>query len=55
VKEMIRRHQQFTGSDTAAGVLDDWEGFLKKCIKVMPTDYKRVLEQMKSQQQAATT
>jgi glutamate synthase (NADPH/NADH) large chain len=54
VKEMIRRHQQFTGSDTAAQVLDDWAGFLKKCIKVMPTDYKRVLEEMKAQQQTAT-
>jgi glutamate synthase (NADPH/NADH) large chain len=55
VKDLIRRHAELTGSDVAAGVLEDWEGFLRQCVKVMPTDYKRVLQQMKQQEQAATT
>ncbi|MGB0595533.1 MAG: glutamate synthase large subunit [Rubripirellula sp.] len=55
VKDLIRKHAELTGSDVAAGVLEDWEGFLRQCVKVMPTDYKRVLQQMKQQEQAATT
>ncbi len=54
VKEMIRRHQQFTGSTVAEEALDNWSDFLSQCVKVMPTDYKRVLEEMKRQEEAAT-
>ncbi len=50
VKEMIRRHQAFTGSEQAERVLSDWSSFLKKCVKVMPTDYKAVLEEAKKNQ-----
>ncbi len=54
VKEMVRRHQQYTGSVVAQQVLDDWDGFLAQCVKVMPTDFKRVLEEMKRQEESAT-
>ncbi|MGB7345616.1 MAG: glutamate synthase, partial [Pirellulaceae bacterium] len=47
VKEMITRHHQFTGSAVAKQALDDWDGFMAKCVRVMPTDFKRVLQQMK--------
>jgi len=53
VKEMIRRHQAFTGSEQAARVLADWPLFMKKCIKVMPTDLKAVLEEAKRSQPRA--
>ena len=53
VKEMIRRHQQFTESVVAGQVLDDWDGFMQKCIKVMPTDYKRVLKEMEKEKETA--
>ena len=52
VKEMISRHAEFTGSEAAAAVLADWSGFLSQCVKVMPTDYKRVLEEMKQAETA---
>ena len=52
VREMIRRHQQFTGSEVAKTVLEDWDGFLRHCVKVMPTDYKRVLEEQAKKKQA---
>ncbi|MEE2937995.1 MAG: glutamate synthase large subunit [Planctomycetota bacterium] len=55
VKDLIRKHAELTDSHVAAGVLEDWEGFLRQCVKVMPTDYKRVLQQMKQQEQAAAT
>jgi len=50
VKEMIQRHQAFTGSEPAARALSDWSMFLKKCVKVMPIDYKAVLEEAKRSQ-----
>jgi glutamate synthase (NADPH/NADH) large chain len=43
LQEMIRRHASFTGSAPAAAILADWQGSLKKFVKVMPKDYKRVL------------
>ncbi|WP_242632000.1 glutamate synthase large subunit [Rubripirellula amarantea] len=53
VKELIQKHLEFTGSQQAARVLEDWSGFLAKCVKVMPIDYKRVLLEMKEKQAAA--
>jgi glutamate synthase (NADPH/NADH) large chain len=44
LKTLIENHLRYTGSEVAARVLDDWESSLGKFVKVMPTDYKRVLE-----------
>ena len=49
VRQLIENHQKFTGSTKAAEVLADWDGFLRRCVKVMPTDFKRVLEEQKQQ------
>ncbi|MGN6133485.1 MAG: glutamate synthase large subunit [Aureliella sp.] len=46
VKELITRHLELTGSTVAKGVLDNWSAFVAGCVKVMPTDYKRVLQQL---------
>lgn len=45
VREMIARHAEATKSRVAKKVLDDWQQFLSQCVKVMPVDYKRVLQQ----------
>ncbi len=50
LKGLIERHLQFTESAVAKRVLDNWDSMLSKFIKVMPTDYKRVLEQMKQRE-----
>ena len=42
---LIKRHQEATGSKLAAKVLANWHESLSQFVKVMPTDYKRVLEQ----------
>jgi glutamate synthase domain-containing protein 3 len=42
---LIKRHQEFTGSEIAGRILDRWQDSLAHFVKVMPTDYKRVLEQ----------
>ncbi len=52
VKSMIQNHLDYTGSAVAQQVLDDWSGFLSQCVRVMPTDFKRVLEEMKKNEVA---
>lgn len=47
LKGFIQNHAQFTQSDVAKRILDQWTKFLPKFVKVMPVDYKRVLEEMK--------
>jgi len=41
---LIKRHYALTGSERAKAVLADWDASLSKFVKVMPKDYKRVLE-----------
>jgi glutamate synthase (NADPH/NADH) large chain len=45
--ELIQLHHQYTESDVASQVLEDWPANLQQFIKVMPIDYKRVLEKQK--------
>jgi glutamate synthase (NADPH/NADH) large chain len=44
LKATITRHRELTGSTVAAAIIDDWRVASRKFAKVMPTDYKRVLE-----------
>jgi len=44
VKAMIERHADYTNSELALRVLIRWEELLPKFVKIMPKDYKRVLE-----------
>ena len=43
LREMIELHKQYTNSDVAQRILDQWPEILTKFKKVMPIDYKRVL------------
>jgi glutamate synthase domain-containing protein 3 len=47
LRELIEKHALLTGSEVAADVLARWDDVLPKFHKVMPTDYKRVLEEQK--------
>lgn len=44
VREMIVKYVNATHSKEAEAILDDWDSVKSKFIKVMPRDYKRVLE-----------
>ncbi|NNB93076.1 glutamate synthase large subunit [Corallococcus exiguus] len=44
VHGMIERHLHHTGSALARRVLDNWELMVPQFMKVMPSDYKRVLQ-----------
>jgi len=43
LREMIELHKQYTDSQVAQNILDEWPQILSQFRKVMPTDYKRVL------------
>jgi glutamate synthase (NADPH/NADH) large chain len=47
VKDMIRKHVYWTGSEYARGILDSWQEYRTYFIKVLPLEYKRALQQMK--------
>ena len=46
LRTLIENHQKYTGSTVAADILNNWKTELTRFVKVMPTDYKRVLEEM---------
>ena len=47
LRALIEKHQQLTGSTVAERVLTSWQETLPQFVKVMPIDYKRVLEEEK--------
>ena len=44
LKGLLEQHLQYTESTVAKDILANWSDYQSKFIKVMPTDYKRVLE-----------
>ena len=50
LKALIEEHYQSTQSAVAKKVLDDWEETLSSFVKVYPTDYRLVIEELKSKQ-----
>jgi glutamate synthase (NADPH/NADH) large chain len=47
LQELISRHLNYTGSRKAKMILDDFNRFLPMFIKVIPYDYKKVIEEQK--------
>jgi len=50
VKELLRRHVRYTQSTVAERVLKQWDALQPKFVKVMPKDYKRVINAIKRAQ-----
>ena len=46
LRTLIENHQKYTGSTVAGHILDNWKTELARFVKVMPTEYKRSLEEM---------
>jgi len=46
LRTMIENHFRFTGSSRAGTILENWGSRLPLFVKVMPMDYRRVLERM---------
>jgi glutamate synthase (ferredoxin) len=43
VRQLIRHHAEATGSVKAKRVLEDWQDYAAKFVKVIPKDYKRMV------------
>ena len=50
--KMIQRHQTYTRSARAAKILTGWGEMVGKFVRVMPKDYKRVLQSLKRVEQS---
>ena len=47
VRDLLIQHAGYTGSTVAARLLSDWDDAVGKFVKVMPLDYRRVLQERK--------
>jgi glutamate synthase (NADPH/NADH) large chain len=52
VQVMLLNHERLTGSTRAREILDNWDKFVPRFVKVMPTDYRRALTEMREQAEA---
>jgi glutamate synthase (ferredoxin) len=55
VQGLMERHLEYTGSTVAAGLLRDWPKAAGKFVKVMPLDYRRVLEEQRRARETGDT
>ncbi len=53
LKQIIENHLHYTNSDVARKILDNWDSYLGKFVKVMPVEYRRALLEIQAEQQAA--
>ncbi len=54
LRTLIENHLRYTGSPTAKMLLENWEAHLPLFVKVMPIEYRQVLERMKMQESRDT-
>jgi glutamate synthase (NADPH/NADH) large chain len=47
IKSMVEKHYRYTRSPRAKKLLDDWTAHLPLFVKVMPIEYRKVLERMR--------
>ncbi|MDD1622990.1 MAG: glutamate synthase large subunit [Methylococcaceae bacterium] len=50
LRTLIERHRHYTASSRAKHILDNWNAFLPRFVKVMPVDYRVALEAMRQSQ-----
>jgi glutamate synthase (NADPH/NADH) large chain len=49
---LLEKHHRYTGSRRAARILERWNDYLPRFVKVMPVDYRRALQQMQARRRA---
>ncbi len=55
VKQMIQNHVKYTNSKLGKKILKNWNKLRHKFVKVMPNDYKRMLEYIEKVKEKTTT
>ena len=53
LRNLIEDHRHYTGSEVADSILNDFNRYLPRFVKVLPNDYKKVLEKEKQLAQEA--
>ena len=53
--QLITRHMNYTNSLRARSILDNWEEYRPKFVKVMPVDYRRALQDMEQERLYASS
>ena len=48
--QLIQNHARYTASTRAQHILDNWDEYLPKFVKVMPVEYRRALQEMQVEQ-----
>jgi glutamate synthase (NADPH) large chain len=54
VRDLVSRHATETGSTVASALLADWERAVARFTKIMPRDYKRVLDAAKAAEETGS-
>jgi glutamate synthase (NADPH/NADH) large chain len=54
LKHLIQNHKHYTGSQRAQHILDNWNDYLPRFVKVMPVDYRAALKEIQAQQATAS-
>ena len=52
LRQLVEKHRHYTGSDRARVILQEWNEYLTRFVKVMPVDYRRALEEMQQAREA---
>lgn len=50
LKSLIEKHVLYTNSKKGSDLLADWDNSLQNFVKVMPTEYKRALERLETEE-----
>jgi len=55
LRRLIERHRHYTNSARAKHILDNWDDYVTKFVKVMPVDYRRALNDLAAARSAGAT
>jgi glutamate synthase (NADPH/NADH) large chain len=50
LKFLIKKHKHYTNSQRAQQILENWDSYLPRFVKVMPVDYREALKQIQAAQ-----
>ena len=54
LKNLITEHYENTKSNTAKTILDNWDEEVTKFVKVVPNDYKKIMDVLDSESKKGT-
>ncbi len=54
IKDLVEKHQRYTGSSLARDILANWKKSSAKFVRVMPIEFKRVQKELREKMASAT-